>query len=204
MFIFLYAFVFVSNGLNICNLLLSRSERQRQEQQDDNRDIVGDEEEHDLFGATPAEEERVPDYFRIRRTLQRRIRGTLPPTPQTPLEIKAVFDDPCHFDKFGRTIGGADDTSGQPFYRAVHVEADFSYCIFASTRILNIITTLDEQNYFVDATFKVVPYGPFTQLLIIHCEVFSKVYHIIPYYLHICISDLCLLFFVRPYRSFSL
>lgn len=65
-----------------------------------------------------------------------------------------------------------------PFYRSVQTEDDFSYCVFASQRMIDEINLLppESRHYYMDGTFKVVPYGASKHLLIIHVEFCGKVY----------------------------
>lgn len=54
----------------------------------------------------------------------------------------------------------------------------FQYCVFSSKKIIQYIkATRNDTNvrYLMDATFEIVPYGCFSQLLVIHVEKYGKV-----------------------------
>lgn len=109
------------------------------------------------------------------RTFNRlRARG-VPTTPNSPEEIKLAFARPDIFECYGKT----DHTdSREIFFDHVHVGMDFSYCIFSSKKIMQHIekTPIGDRHYLIDATFKVVPFGCFTQLLIIHVGKYDTVH----------------------------
>lgn len=77
---------------------------------------------------------------------------------------------------YGMSINGGGIES-TPFYRKEHSEKGFAYCIFASQSIINRVVELpqDRRHFFMDGTFRVVPYGEFKQLLVIHISFFEKV-----------------------------
>lgn len=71
-----------------------------------------------------------------------------------------------------------EDETNLPFYRMVYNSTAFSYCIFASESVIRNINSniaIERRNYLMDATFKVVPFGEFKQLLIIHIEYMETV-----------------------------
>lgn len=76
---------------------------------------------------------------------------------------------------YGMTVnaGGVESSA---FYRKVYSEPQFAYCVFASESIINRVAELpDERRHFhMDATFRVVPYGEFNQLLVIYASFFEK------------------------------
>lgn len=117
-----------------------------------------------------------PNYFGMRRHLIRIRNGTMPPSPNTPLAIRESFEIPEILKEYGTIIHTATDES-IPFYRCVQIEDEFAYCVFASERIINEIKKMpaERRHYYMDGTFKVVPYGAFNQLLIIYVEFFQKV-----------------------------
>lgn len=113
----------------------------------------------------------------MRRHLIRIRNGVMPVTPNSPAEIKANFQNEDIMAEFGMTQATPTHPSSA-FFRDVVVERDFAYCIFASQQIIDEIEQLapERRNYYMDGTFKVVPYCSFNQLLIIYCEFFQKVY----------------------------
>lgn len=65
------------------------------------------------------------------------------------------------------------------FLDYLHQGNDFSYCIFSSKKIIRMIEEkmdVKDRHYFIDGTFKVVPFGCFTQLLVIHVGKFDTVH----------------------------
>lgn len=69
---------------------------------------------------------------------------------------------------------GAEPT---PFFRMVHTQTEFSYAIFASQPIIDEVNAIPQErrHFYLDGTFKVVPYGDFNQLLVVHAEFYGKV-----------------------------
>lgn len=64
------------------------------------------------------------------------------------------------------------------FYKGTSVQKNFECTFFASESIINNITAnipKGKRHYFLDATFKVVPFGSFKQLLILYVEYIGKV-----------------------------
>lgn len=79
---------------------------------------------------------------------------------------------------YGMTKHDNIDMPSTPFYKQTYECKEFSYCIFASDNIINGIISnipIDRRHYLMDATFKVVPFSPFRQLLIIYVEYRSNV-----------------------------
>lgn len=78
--------------------------------------------------------------------------------------------------EYGMTLATPLAESTQ-FYRGVIIEQNFAYCIFAFQRIISEIEQIapERRHYYMDGTFKVVPFGAFNQLLIIYIEFFGKV-----------------------------
>lgn len=64
------------------------------------------------------------------------------------------------------------------FFRKVHVSDEFAYAVFASQNIVELIMKYipeHRRKYLMDATFRIVPYGEFKQLLVIHIEYIEMV-----------------------------
>lgn len=91
-------------------------------------------------------------------------------------ELKEAFEKPNVMMLYGQTKHMTNTDKNQ-FYRTTFTSDAFSYCVFASERIIDMIKTryerTDERRYLMDATFKVVP-RLFTQLLVIHFETPTK------------------------------
>lgn len=100
----------------------------------------------------------------------------MPNSPKTPEEIVAAYQNDAIMKEYGMTVATGDAESAA-FYRKVVSESRFAYCIFASSSIIEHIGTLpmDKRHYLMDATFHVVPYGDFSQLLVIHATFIDKV-----------------------------
>lgn len=104
----------------------------------------------------------------MRRNLHRIKAQTLPKTPKSPADIIACFEQ----DNFMQTYGFTMPPDSKQFYVNTIVEANFSYTIFISQYICDQIKTFqpNQKKYLIDGTFKIVPYGSYKQLLIIHIE----------------------------------
>lgn len=104
----------------------------------------------------------------------------MPNSPKTAAEIIAAYANSSIMTEYGMSAasGGVDSTA---FFRKVVTENQFAYCIFASQAIIDQVATLPPENrhYSMDATFRVVPYGDFNQLLVIHATFIDKVHIII-------------------------
>lgn len=118
----------------------------------------------------------TPDFSAVRRNLYRIRAQTMPNAPKTPKEIVAAYQNDVIMKEYGMTVasGGVESAA---FYRNVVSENAFAYCIFASPTIIEKIAALPIENrhYLMDATFRVVPYGDFNQLLVVHATFMEKV-----------------------------
>lgn len=102
----------------------------------------------------------------------------MPPSPKSAVAIQEAFHSGAVMSEYGITANNEEPTQ---FFRKVFISETFSYCVFASQPIIDRITEhipAGRRNFYLDATFKVVPFGEFNQLLIIHVEYFDKVIHI--------------------------
>lgn len=118
----------------------------------------------------------MPAWQSVNRQLYRLRTASLPPNPKTPADIIESFNIPAIMEQYGTAVA-AFGKEASPFFREVHVDPDFAYAIFASQPIIDQMATLtpERRHFYLDGTFKVVPYGQFTQLLIIHTEFYEKV-----------------------------
>lgn len=112
-----------------------------------------------------------------------RSRG-LPPSPKTIDEVGAAFDNENAMITFGMTRHK--DHTGMPtprqFFHTAYSCKEFGYVMFISENIVDAIKEhIDVANrrYLIDATFKVVPEGPYYQFLVIYIEYVQKVISII-------------------------
>lgn len=101
----------------------------------------------------------------------------MPPSPKTPDEIVASYKNEIIMANYGmtKTAGGVTSTA---FYRKTYSNSQFAYCIFASKPIVDKVAELEphRRHFFMDGTFRVVPYGDFSQLLVIHAAFFEKTF----------------------------
>lgn len=126
-----------------------------------------------------------------------RIRGEgIPKCPSTSLEIKQLFEK----DDFCQEFGVSKHVN-KPFYRDTIIEDDFSYSIFISPTIAEIIHKKPKgRRYLIDGTFKTVPSCGFKQLLVIHYYYMEHVsFKIFSYYffqhnIYFCLHRLSRLF----------
>lgn len=112
-------------------------------------------------------------YSQVYRTLQRIKKGVLPKNPVSIQEINEAFRDPEILKSFGNAYG-----IEEKFFDAAVETDNFSYCIFSSKKMINLINTRiapNKRHILLDATFRTVPFGPFTQLLIFYVRVDHQV-----------------------------
>ncbi|KAJ6642696.1 hypothetical protein Bhyg_07650, partial [Pseudolycoriella hygida] len=104
-------------------------------------------------------------FGRRQRTYQRCQRQGIPRNPKTLDEIKTYLEQEEVLNRIGKTL----HCEPKMFYQQTVITALFAYCIFASESILTNLPAI--LNMRIDGTFKVVPAGPFKQLLIICVDV---------------------------------
>lgn len=110
----------------------------------------------------------------MKRQLSRIKSNCYPKKPTTFKEIKDSFDTPAINLEYGRTLNQT-----EKLYVDTIVTVNYSFCIFASFKIINIVKQHirpGERNYLLDGTFKVAP-EMFYQLLIISIEFENDVRH---------------------------
>lgn len=98
-------------------------------------------------------------YSQMRRNIQRSKNEGYPPAPITHDEIRVALANPELMKQFG-------SSGDRPFFAG----CGENFTVFASSIILEKLSSFPERNYFIDATFAVVPFGDFSQLLVIHVE----------------------------------
>lgn len=113
-------------------------------------------------------------FAKMERQL-RRIKNTVfPVSPKTIKEIVQLFGQDHIMQQFGVTK----HDQPLPFFHGAFEEADFGFCVFVSRTTIDLITKSIEpsrRHYLMDATFKIVPVGPFKQFLIIYVEYIEHV-----------------------------
>lgn len=114
---------------------------------------------------------------RITRGLQKIAKGAMPNNPTTINELIDLYSKDDVIENFGYSLHERDE-------RYVFNDTilnggnNGSYCIFSSKRnieLMNEHIPIERRHILMDATFKVVPRGPFKQLLIIYVAYLKKV-----------------------------
>lgn len=108
-------------------------------------------------------------FAKRQRTFQHHQRKGIPKNPTTVEEMKNYFEQEEIVSKFGHTK----HEEPKKFHHATVITAMFSYVIFASEMILGNLPQI--RRLLIDGTFKVVPAGPFKQLLVISIELHGHV-----------------------------
>lgn len=114
----------------------------------------------------------------VKRTLQRIRNKQSYKSPKTIDEINECFQDEYVIDEYSISMFKPEEK--KLIFKHAFECKDYSYCIFASDAIINMMTEHIPENtriLYLDATFKVVPLGDFSfkQLLIIHIDYLDKV-----------------------------
>lgn len=97
-----------------------------------------------------------------------------PTSPRSSAEIVEAFQK----ETVMSAIGMSRHDVPLKFYRGAIDTEEYSFCVFSSQSIINSIETsisVDQRNYYMDATFSIVPVGIYTQFLIIYVEKLEKV-----------------------------
>lgn len=113
-------------------------------------------------------------FNQMERQLRRIKNQTFPASPTNGNEIITIFSDVEMLNLFGKT------KHDEPaiFYKGTLVHRDYTCTFFASDKIIAMIgENLDPNNrkYLMDATFKIVPVGCFSQILIMYIECLGHV-----------------------------
>lgn len=114
------------------------------------------------------------DYKKYARTFQRIKQGILPKNPLTVAEINEAFAKQEIQDAYGHALHSAK----QPFFNGAVQYEKHSICVFSSKYTIDLIEKNippTERHILMDGTFKVCPYGPFNQLLILYIRKDKKV-----------------------------
>lgn len=110
------------------------------------------------------------------RTLTKKYAAKFPESPKNVQEIIEYFKHPSIVSTTAQTLRKSGEPS-TPFYKHAYECTDFSICLFASDDVLNIIETIsvDRRMYFADGTFRIVPYGEFSQILLLAVDICGQV-----------------------------
>lgn len=108
----------------------------------------------------------------VKRSLYRAMSKVLPKNAPDVKSILTAYEDENFMKMYGKS------NSGKPFFRCGYSCEQFSYCVFASEEIINEYQTaipVERRHFLMDATFKICPFGNFTQILIIYVAYLEKV-----------------------------
>lgn len=113
----------------------------------------------------------------MERNLYKIHKDVMPVAPKTPGEVLKMFGMEHIMNTYGKSLD-----EGHIFYVDTVIEEDFSYTIFKSKGICNIIDRLPkaQRKFLLDGTFKSCPRGSYDQLLIIYLEYYNHVRFTVP------------------------
>lgn len=106
-------------------------------------------------------------YEKMAAQFYRRKHKNRPKLPKECEEIKKSFEDHNILRKYGQTMDGR-----SKFYVNTIVSADYSFCVFKSQAVADLINNKIDKNqrrYLLDGTFKTAA-KPFTQCLTVSVE----------------------------------
>lgn len=110
------------------------------------------------------------------RGLTKKYAKRFPESPKNVDEIIEYFAHSSIASTTGQTLRGENERTTSFFKHAYQCD-DFSYCVFASDDVIEIINTIqpDKRMLFCDGTFHIVPHGAFSQLLILSADICGQV-----------------------------
>lgn len=127
-------------------------------------------------------------------------KGALPKTPESIDEINAAFQECAVIESYGRTLQTLDidgeNLSERHLFFDVAIEnkaKNYSFCVFSSKMTINLIhihIPPPERHILMDATFRIVPFGPFSQFFVLYIRKHKKVcnlsfFLLFPFYIYI-------------------
>lgn len=98
--------------------------------------------------------------------------------PASPINGTGVIEA-FQLENVAQTFGKTRHDVPYEFYKGTLVQSNFECTFFSSESIINNIKThipKGKRHYFLDATFKIVPFGTFKQILILYVEYLGKMY----------------------------
>lgn len=107
------------------------------------------------------------EYKKHQRNVQKIRDSAIPRNPTNCAGIRDAFQQ----DDIMATLGRSKHLDHPIFFDGVVEKRKHSFCVFSSKYAIALIEKHVEagrRHFMLDATFKVCPVGPFTQLLIIH------------------------------------
>lgn len=140
------------------------------------------------------------DYNKHQRTFQRLKRGVLPENPLTVGEMNAAFAKEKIFKCYGQTLH---IQNPHRFFDTAIETKDYSFSVFSSKATIELITANippAERHILMDATFRILPVGPFKQLLILYVRKQKQVSAFIRILRHVTIYLLFLRIFFSSWN----
>lgn len=110
----------------------------------------------------------------MERNLRRYKSSTFPSSPLNGTEVMEVYQ----IENVNKAFGLSRHDIPTQFYKGTQVTPAFENTFFASDKTIELIKEnipVGKRNYFLDATFKIVPVGTFRQFLIVYIEYVDKV-----------------------------
>lgn len=108
-------------------------------------------------------------FEEVKRTLHNIRNKCLPPPPKNAMQINDVFAMQNVFEEFGVSK----HTHKHPFFKHAFECNDFSQ---TTIDLIDTNIPIANRRYLMDATFKVVPFSVFKQLLVVYVEYLDKVF----------------------------
>lgn len=121
------------------------------------------------------------DMRRKARCLEKKAKGVLPKNPVTCNDVLSCFQDNDIMNNFGYSL----HNEKHLFYNGLIETPTYSFCVFSSKMSINLMQShipIERRHILMDATFKIVPIGPFNQLLIIYVNCIKKVFRIVVFF----------------------
>lgn len=111
------------------------------------------------------------------RTLTKKYSSKFPESPKNIDEIIKFFNHPSIISTTAQTLRKPGEGTATPFFKHAYECKDFSFCLFASDDVIDIIKTIpvDRRMYFCDGTFRICPYGEFSQVLLLAVDINGQV-----------------------------
>lgn len=119
------------------------------------------------------------DLAPLVRNCQKIKRGILPKNPENIDAINAAFAEHEIDQVFGHT---ADKNQPEKFFDFAVKKETHSFCVFSSKKIIRLVlehVPVPDRHILMDATFKIVPIGEFSQLLILYFRIKYEVCFVI-------------------------
>lgn len=126
-----------------------------------------------LFGCS--HQNTTVELKSIVRNCQKIKNGVVPKNPTNVDELNETFKDEQVMNTYGFSQHKEDR---RRFFDVAVQRNDYSYCVFSSKHLIELALgnlVEDDLHVLMDATFKIVPFGGFSQLLILYIRVKHEV-----------------------------